>query len=274
MEIKKGSVNLDSLNENFETGEDHMILPPYGFPKNNEKMIDQIINKNDVIERYSDSEFSYVKCKNITTFWIEDTGFSYMNNPEQSEDHFYLFLTHEGFNTDFWNEKVTQNKISTQLMLQFIDNLNTIINNGTEINSKRSGLLNKARLFLIFSVCFFLVAIMFFILLIMSLSDFQGDKFVVLMIGELISAMGFVILLLMGLRKMKKAEYILNKYIYMNYKIVEEFITKWNEEKFLSVGIYVIVPRNLKYIQFVLNKNVRFCLTNHKYPNDLSRKNK
>jgi len=272
MEDKKDSLILDSLNENVETGGDHQILPPYGFPKNNEKMIDQIINKTEPIERYYDTEYSYVKCKEITTFWIEDRGFSYLNNPQSSEDHFYLFLTQEGFNTDFWNEKVTQNKISTQLMLQFIENLNSLINNGNEINSKRSSLLNKARLFIVFSICFFIVAIMFLILLILSFSDFEVEKFIALLIGEIISTIGFVLLLLMGFRKRKKTEYIMNKYIYTTYKEVDEFITNWNEEKFLSGGVYVIVPRSMNYIQFVLNKNVRFCLTNHKYPSDLAKK--
>ena len=70
----------------------------------------------------------------------------------------------------------------------------------------------------------------------------------------------------MSIIKNKKTEYILNKYIYLNYQDMGKFIKKWNNEKFLPTGIYVLVPINLKYVQFVLDKNIRFCLSNHQFP--------
>ena len=60
-------------------------------------------------------------------------------------------------------------------------------------------------------------------------------------------------------------------FIYLNYTSIDKFINKWNNENFLPNGIYVLVPINLKYVQFVLDKNIRFCLSNHKFPLSIKR---
>ena len=44
---------------------------------------------------------------------------------------------------------------------------------------------------------------------------------------------------------------------------------KWKTQYFLMNSQYLMAPRNLRYLQFVLDKNVKFSLENHPYPDDL-----
>jgi len=50
---------------------------------------------------------------------------------------------------------------------------------------------------------------------------------------------------------------------------IENFFNSWNNEYFLPQGCYVMAPRNLRYIQFVLDSNVKFSLEDHPYPADI-----
>lgn len=242
------------------------IIDPYGFNINMCTTTDQIINVSKPNVSFYDNHYAFVKCDIITTFWVKHTGFSYLNNPENTDDNFFLPLSDSGLTMDFWNEKVTKNKISMQTMITFVEQFNNEINDNKEIINKKQNLLKKTRLFFIFSICFFLVSITFLVFLIRTFFNFDEEKLIVLIIGFLISLLGFFILIFMSIIKNRKTEYILNKYIYLNYQDMGKFIKKWNNEKFLPTGIYVLVPINLKYVQFVLDKNIRFCLSNHQFP--------
>jgi len=50
---------------------------------------------------------------------------------------------------------------------------------------------------------------------------------------------------------------------------IESFFSNWNNQYFLPNGIYVMAPRNMKYLQFVLDSNIQFSLENHAYPYDI-----
>jgi hypothetical protein len=50
---------------------------------------------------------------------------------------------------------------------------------------------------------------------------------------------------------------------------IENLFNQWNSQYFLPNGLYVMAPRNLKYIQFVLDPNTCFQLENHAYPFDI-----
>jgi len=44
---------------------------------------------------------------------------------------------------------------------------------------------------------------------------------------------------------------------------IENLLNKWNNEYFLQNGLYVMAPKNLKYLQFVLDSNIKFTLDDH-----------
>jgi len=66
-----------------------------------------------------------------------------------------------------------------------------------------------------------------------------------------------------------KSDSIVDKKIITETDGIENFFSSWNTQYFLPNGLYVMAPRNLKYLQFVLDSNVKFTLENHGYPHDL-----
>ena len=73
---------------------------------------------------------------------------------------------------------------------------------------------------------------------------------------------------------MKKSyrEIEVSKAILQNNYAVKCLLDKWNDNYFLQNGIYVMAPRNLAYLHFVLDINLKFSLEDHPYPYDLLKK--
>ena len=270
-ETNNESLIIETINVESRLDLNGNILDPYGFNINLKTSTDQIINISEPEEYYYDRFYAYAKCDIITTFWVKHIGFSYLNNPVNTPDNFFLFLEDEGLAINNWNEKLTNNKISSQTMINFVEQFNNQINYAKEINHKKLNLLKRTKLIYIFAISFLVVSLIFLVFLVIQCFMFDINEFFVLLIGFLISFFGFIVLLFLNLKRQKKTEYILNMFIYLNYTSIDKFINKWNNENFLPNGIYVLVTINLKYVQFVLDKNIRFCLSNHKFPLSIKR---
>ena len=78
-----------------------------------------------------------------------------------------------------------------------------------------------------------------------------------------------ICLLFLCLNCYGKNKYLMDKVLIRNTSGVENFINKWNIQYFLLNDLYVMAPRNLRYLQFVLKRNIKFSLENHPYPDDL-----
>jgi len=97
---------------------------------------------------------------------------------------------------------------------------------------------------------------------------------------HLITLLGFVISFFVccvsGITRLlyqsdKVKDYFIDKEIVTNISIVENLINDWNNKCFIPNGMYVMAPLNLKYLQFVLDPNIKFVMENHQYPFDLIR---
>jgi len=66
-----------------------------------------------------------------------------------------------------------------------------------------------------------------------------------------------------------KGEFSVDKEIITATSGIENFFNNWNSQYFLTQGCYVMAPRNLRYIQFVLDSNIKFTVEDHGYPYDI-----
>ena len=80
--------------------------------------------------------YAYVKCPNVTTMWIENSGFSYLSKYTNDQNYFFLPLKKTGFSLETWNESFTKNKVDRSSMQQFVTNVN---NEGKVIQSIQLG---------------------------------------------------------------------------------------------------------------------------------------
>jgi len=89
---------------------------------------------------------------------------------------------------------------------------------------------------------------------------------------SIVAAVVFCILSLISCCNVNKnivVESDLNKAIINQTEGIENFINVWNNQYFLPNGLYIIVPKNLQYVQIVLDSKIRFSLEDHMYPADL-----
>jgi len=122
----------------------HPIYEP-NIPISNKSVehIVRILPPNE--RRYIDS-YTYVKCPNVTTFWISSYGFSYLTSYSNDENYFFLPRSDNGFGLATWKESFTKNKVSKEKMTEFIFELNNQFSINSIIKQARSEWNKKTRI--------------------------------------------------------------------------------------------------------------------------------
>ena len=121
----------------------------------------------------------------------------------------------------------------------------------------------------IFSILATIFLISLIVCLIMTIKTWEKRRKVIYFPLCFINAILLLIPMIFYYRNCLYISYQVDTALLNNTSGVENFLKNWNMQYFLPNNIYVIVPRNLRYLQFVLDKNIKFSLENHLYPYDI-----
>jgi len=182
-----------------------------------------------------------------------------------------------GFNANNWNENSTKNKISRQQMTDFLYQINTV-GQVTEKQAKGKQMADskKKSCCTVFASAFVAFAVCLSLFIVNSAKPYRSFSLAMHIITLLGFVISFLVCCVSGIFRLvyqsdKVKDYYIDKEIVTNISFVENLINDWNNKCFIPNGMYVMAPLNLKYLQFVLNSNVKFVMENHQYPFDLIR---
>jgi hypothetical protein len=233
--------------------------------KNVEHVV-RVLPPND--RRYLDS-YAYVKCPNVTTFWISSYGFSYLTSYSNDGNYFFLPRSDNGFGLSTWNESLTDNKVSREKMTEFIFELNNQFSISSIIKQARSEWNKKTRI--IHCVTF----VSFIIFLFDSFYWYTTTELNYFIVSIIIWILAIFVFFVSSVASCvyycvgNENQGSINNSIIESTVGFENFLNTWNSKYFIPNGLYVIAPRNLIYLQFVLDSKIKFSLENHSYPYDL-----
>ena len=210
------------------------------------------------VKRRYYQNYSYVICPNITTTWLKSYGgFSYLTSYSNDENNYFFPLTNEGFKLDItWTDQDTKFKVSREKLSQFIYDLNNEFKIPEYIYKAKSKFKIRNLIFLFF-------AILALILVILQLIFYYSGGWIITIIVALISMVGLFF------NYWREYQIELDENLISNTNGVENFLENWNVQYFIPNGLYVMAPRNLKYLQFVFDTNLKLIIQNHKFPFDL-----
>jgi len=258
-----------SIVENNEPKENSLIRSPYQ-PNHfiNQNCVTHIVRKLNPSESFNTSSFAKVRCDNITTMWVDSIGFSYLTTTANDQNYFFLPQKEKGFDLEGWDDSNTNYKINRNQISNFVGEINNVFNNGNHVEEatlkyKRS--FKKCLSLFIVSMLIFIVSFLFFLL--KKFPRFKTLFIIVFPISLFLSCIFLSFLLIYYFSNAFKI-YERTKAILTHTTDVERILNNWNFQVFLPCGLYVIIPRNLAYIQFVLHSNIRFLMEDHSYPYD------
>jgi hypothetical protein len=252
----------------------HNQYQPTDIPTN----VIHVVRALPPMERVFTENYSKVACSSITTMWLGNYGYSYLSNYANDSNYFFIPRDKDGFTLNNWTEANTLYKLQKEKMTQFINEFNKVSNVASIVKNFYSKTDRPKRknsfLFLIFLIIFLISLVC-----LVNVTNNKRHRIFYQVALPLVCAVSwliciiFLVLMIAGCVKSKvsiAAE--LDKNIINQTPQIESFVDQWNNKEFLPLGLYIIVPRNLSYIQFSLNSNAKFSLEDHSFPNDLKPK--
>ena len=249
------------------------IHPQYQPNNFSDNCIQHLVRTLPPTERKNLNEYCFVKCPNVTTAWINSYGFSYLTSFSNDENYYFCPRTDYGFNLNSWTERSTNNKVTREKLKEFIVQLNTQFKISQNIQTARNAIKKRRLIFSLLTI----INLILFIICLGAWMDFFPD-YLYLKDGSIVLAMfcsifcGFMFffsLFCCCKYSFAKNNYVVDKILISKTDGIENFINSWNNQYFLPCGLYVMAPRNLNYLQFVLDNNIKFSLQDHPYPFDL-----
>ena len=141
------------------------------FENSDRELFEKIIIRNeDPFEEYTSENYSLSKCQNITTIKYEGNVFSYLTNPDNSEDFFFIKLNQlhqfELMDKNLYKNKFQNSvKIPYNQLKLFVDEMNMSIKDlNTQIKGKKlySLISNIVKFLIVFSIFVLLAYFIYF----------------------------------------------------------------------------------------------------------------
>jgi hypothetical protein len=238
-------------------------------PGSNSKRANLVLISPDekIQEELIDGIFTYVKCKNVTTLKIDGRRFSFLSNPINDNNFFFMKMNKESFKFELMNPFVYSDefketvKIPYNSLKEFKLSLDDEIDqvrgelSSKETNRKMCSIITIVGLSILFAV---LIALFY------SYAHFANlTTKIVLTIIFLISS-----IMIVG-NQVYKYKYNLSNIFttydsLLNYQNnVEGLIATWNKKCFSNYDISAHVPLGFQYVQFKLNPDVKFRIVDH-----------
>jgi hypothetical protein len=223
-------------------------------------------------DRQWTTDYAYVKCPNVTTCWVSSYGFSYLTSFSNDQNYFFVPRTENGFTMETWNESATKNKLSRDKMNDFFFQLNSQYNISQKVKDSTSSWKRKRNILTITTFVLLAITVVCLVGWINELGRYRSDvaRMIIFLLGWIFGLTACCIVGIFAIvRCYSKAEFSVDKEVITATGGIENFFNNWNSQYFLQQGCYVMAPRNLRYIQFVLDSNIKFSVEDHAYPYDI-----
>jgi hypothetical protein len=233
-------------------------------------LLNKVIIKVDYpYDEYNSETFAYVICKNIKTLKVDDKCFTYLNNPKNDVNSFFININEKTNQYELIDQIVYETEIIKylqipyQILSEFTKGLNNILKNvGSDYTTlKKRFVLKKA----------LKIVLMYILMIVLCLGSFlQIDN-----IFALGNAVGYSVFISIGIYILCVLyfSYVIStcRYIkYARYKVflshqqeVEDYIDRYVNNELKKYRKQVIIPMAYQYIQFCYNCSLKFFVENH-----------
>ena len=257
---------------NIQINSNYSIHPQYQSNYFNNNCVHHLVRTLPATDRKYYKNYCYVKCPNVTTVWIDSEGFSYLTSYSNDQNYFFCPRNDNGFNIKTWTEQKTNNKITLEKLNEFILQLNNEFKISDNIKIAKKTI-NKECIIYFFLA---LVSLIFFIICFGTWMNLFTEYICINDRMRFLSFFGWIFtgifclisLLLICIYSFRDNNHLVDK-IFLKNTGLQNFFDNWNNQYFLPCGLYVMAPRNLCYLQFVLDKNIKFSLQDHSFPYDM-----
>ena len=254
---KSRDVNFSSFSKN--TTEDRLF-----------KAKKVVVNVGDLVDTFFGKLYKIIVSSIITTIFMDNDYFSYLTNPENDENNFFLLREGDYFDINQWDPEATGNKINEEKMQEFVSQLNFFFSTNDIVNI--IGVHDKRkRLHIICTILSFALLAASGIVLWRVIDT--PDMHIYLIV--VFSCMSFLLLVLFGFmiyvicysNREEEMNYEIFKSLLQHKEMVEDHVQKWNEEYFLEQGIIAYSTSIVNYIHFSKEKDKVYVLANNRADN-------
>ena len=275
---KQDDIILNKLNRNnsdlnFEKQEDYITENSPRFSESDREFSEKIfIRIKKPSKKFKSKKFSYKKCPNITTVKVDELIFSYITNPVNKDDLYFIKLSDDFFLfeiEDFneYNRNILKyTKIPYHYLRKFTNELNKPLES---VNNKiKKYQLIKSLKFIIK----LLVSIIFFCILMFSFFDYgcqffkisQTTNYYIILTFSLIGILLIINMVLNFAVYDKDVKYFTNKILLSKQDEIDSIVYKWNADYFISKLDYIAqVPKTFRYIMIILKPNKKIKIEDH-----------
>ncbi len=258
-ELKKDNLNSNNIN-NISNPENSLRISERTERQFFEKIT---INKKIPYQEHYSRKYKIVKCENITTLKIDNKKISYLTNPQNKNDLYFI-----KFNNDFLKFKIEDFNIYNKDILKYTKIPFRILKIFIEsINKPLLGLDYEIRRFkFVYKVKFLFSCFIFFLILFCLTVSFYyyGDEFTNFdnstnnIINAVISFILSIILFcyIYNFNNNKMIDYHINKILLRRQEQLDSIIYKWNADYFIEKMNYLaIIPFTFRYVMIIMKPN-------------------
>ncbi len=224
-------------------------------------------------EQYSSRGYKYFKCENITTLKIDDYKFSYLTNPKNENDFYFI-----KYNEELFRFEVEDFNTYNKNLLKYTKIPYHIIKKFTEaLNKNLLGLEEDIKKIKFFYIVKFMLKCFSFFLFFFSFSvwfNYNGEDFfgiesnwrqnIFLMFGILFIIISIYIAY--SFKKWKFVDYQISKFLIKKQEELDPILYKWNADYFIDKMDYLaFMPRNFKYVMIIMKPNKKLLLKHHDF---------
>lgn len=263
--------NFISRKDTFNNNSDYS--PRFSEETDREFFEKIIIDTKNPIEKFYSKNYKYVRCDNVTTLKINDQKFSFLTNPINQNDLYFIKFSNlilkfeiEDFNT--YNKNLLKyTRIPYQIIKKFTYSMNKNLL-GLEVEIKR--------IKFFYAVNFLIKCFLFFLIFFSSAVWFSinGDELYALdktvsRYFPLVLCLSFIIILTYSIYRFKKSrmiDYHINKFLMKKQEEIDPILYKWNAEYFIDKMDYLaVMTRTLNYIMIIMKPNKKILLKDHEF---------
>lgn len=273
-------INNDDIN-NYNKENDYQNINVNNYLRDNsDRLNDQsereffekvIVRNEEPYEEHTSETYSITICPKVTTVKFEGETFSYLTNPTNDENFFFLKLNKNSHNFELCDlEEYKRNHLDTtripfNQLLGFVTEMNMGLQGlHKEVRSKRLSirLWSFVKIFAIFAVLAAAAYLLYF----------HGEKFFGIsansnrniFYGFCALCVIFICFIIYLFSQDLTASYEICKIHLERQQELEEIVEKWNQEYFVSnLNMNCSIPYTFPYIQITLQPNLLIYLEEH-----------
>jgi len=268
-EAKENNFMSNSLNFNYNSNSEYSSRSSEETDREFFEKI--IVNVKTPIEEFHSKTFNFIKCENITTLKIDKNKFSYLTNPTNKDDLFFIKYKEEksefqleDFN--YYNKHLIKyTKIPFHVLNKFIEAINKPLS-GLEFEIRKLKFSHNIK-FLLKCFGFFLIffsCVVWFNYRSEDLFTYNIETKSNIILGLWIAYVLILLYKIYYFRKSKLIDYYINKILIERQEQLDPILYKWNADYFIQKMDYLaVMPKNLKYIMIIMKPNKKILLQDH-----------